>query len=66
MRCEGEELLFERAGKPTRRIRAKLADVFFEPGAPRTRRIFLHDARGRIDRFVERREARDVTWMRTD
>lgn len=65
IRCEGDELLFERPGKPVRHFRAEVADVFFEPGAPRTRRIFLRDPRGTVDRFAERREARDVIWVRT-
>jgi hypothetical protein len=38
--------------------------VFFEPGAPRTRRIFQYDDRGHITAFVDRREARDITWKR--
>lgn len=64
IRCEGDGLVFERQGRPAQRLSAEVADVFFEPGAPRTRRIFLRDAAGRIDRFVDRREARDVTWTR--
>lgn len=65
IRCEGGELVFERTGKPARHFRAEVADVFFEPGAPRTRRIFLRDSHGTVDRFAERREARDVMWTRT-
>ena len=65
MRCEGDELLFQRVGEPVRHFKAEVADVFFEPGAPRTRRIFLRDGHGRVDRFSERREARDVMWART-
>ena len=65
IRCEGEELVFERAGRPARHFRAEVADVLFEPGAPRTRRIFLRDGCGTVDRCAERREARDVVWTGT-
>jgi ketosteroid isomerase-like protein len=64
IRCSGERLLVEREGQPERTFLAKLKDVFFEPGQPRTRRIFRRDAGGRITAFVDRREARDVRWMR--
>ena len=65
IRCEGDELQFERGGRPARHFRPEVADVFFEPGAPRTRRIFLRDSQGTIDRFAERREAHDVVWTRS-
>jgi ketosteroid isomerase-like protein len=64
IRCAGDRLLVERTGQPERIFLAELKDVFFEPGLPRTRRIFLRDARGRITSFVDRREARDVRWLR--
>jgi hypothetical protein len=66
MRCENDELLFERPARPARHFRPELLDVFFEPGEPRTRRIFLRDPRGHITGFVDRREARDIVWRRTD
>jgi hypothetical protein len=64
IRCSGDQLLVERSGKPERTFLAELKDIFFEPGQPRTRRIFLRDAQGRITGFVDRREARDVRWVR--
>jgi ketosteroid isomerase-like protein len=64
IRCTGDRLLVERDGQPERTFLAELKDVFFEPGRPRTRRIFLRDGRGRINAFVDRRESRDVRWMR--
>jgi hypothetical protein len=64
IRCEEDGLLVEREGRPPRHLKAELADVFFEPGQPRTRRIFLRDRVGRITGFVDRREARDVKWTR--
>jgi hypothetical protein len=66
MQCRGGELIFERAGRPERRFLAEVPDVFFEPGAPRTRRIFLRDQDGHITGFVDRREARDILWIRID
>ena len=63
-RCEGDELLFEREGKAPRHFRAEITDVFFEPGEPRSRRMFVRDAKGTITGFVDRREARDVVWTR--
>jgi uncharacterized protein DUF4440 len=65
MRCEHGELWFERAGRPARHFRPELFDVFFEPGEPRTRRIFVRGSDGTITGFVDRREARDIVWRRT-
>jgi hypothetical protein len=64
IRCTDEQLLVDREGQPERRFLAEVKDVFFEPGRPRTRRIFLRDAEGRITAFVERREGRDIRWTR--
>jgi len=64
--CENDELLFERPARPARHFRPELLDVFFEPGEPRTRRIFVRDPHGHIAGFVDRREARDIVWRRTD
>ena len=63
-RCEGTGLVFERAGRPDRRFRPELKDQFFEPGQPRTRRLFQRDAGGAITGFVDRREERDILWKR--
>jgi hypothetical protein len=65
MRCENDELLFERPERPARHFRPELLDVFFEPGEPRTRRIFVRDRHGHITGFFDRREARDIVWRRT-
>jgi hypothetical protein len=46
-------------------LRPELLDVFFEPGEPRTRRIFVRNAQGQITGFVDRREARDILWRRS-
>ena len=63
-RCDGERLVFQRAGRPDRVFLPELADLFFEPGQPRTRRLFQRDASGAITGFVDRREERDIHWTR--
>jgi hypothetical protein len=62
--CSGDHLIAQRTGRPDRAFLAEVKDVFFEPGQPRTRRIFLKDASGRITGFVDRREARDIIWKK--
>ncbi len=64
IRCAGDSLVMVRAGRADRTFLPETRDVFFEPGEPRTRRIFLYDAQGRITGFVDRREERDVAWKR--
>ena len=63
-RCEMGHLVFERPGRPARQFIAELKDQFFEPGQPRTRRVFLRDPEGAITGFVDRREGRDIFWRR--
>jgi hypothetical protein len=66
IRCENDELIFESPTRPARHFCPELLDVFFEPGEPRTRRIFLRAPQGQIIGFVDRREARDISSQRTD
>jgi ketosteroid isomerase-like protein len=54
----------ERTGRPEQMLEAEAADVFFVPGQPRIRKIFLRDGSGHITGFVDRREGRDVKWER--
>ncbi|HEX4506262.1 MAG TPA: nuclear transport factor 2 family protein [Alphaproteobacteria bacterium] len=62
--CNGDALSVERPGKPARTFLAETPDVFFEPGSPRTRRIFQRDAAGHVTGFVDRREERDIAWKK--
>jgi Domain of unknown function (DUF4440) len=62
--CAGDSLVMKREGRPDRAFVPEVRDVFFEPGQPRTRRIFQRDTSGAITGFVDRREARDVVWRR--
>jgi len=60
----GAALVGQRSGGKPQNLRVEVRDVLFVPGQPRTRKIFLRDARGQIERMAERREARDVVWTR--
>jgi hypothetical protein len=62
--CRGDALTVERPGKTARTFLAETQDVFFEPGSPRTRRIFQRDAAGHVTGFVDRREERDILWKK--
>jgi hypothetical protein len=54
----------QQTGGRERALKAEVADMFFNPGRPRYRFIFMRDAQDRIDRMVERREAWDIVWKR--
>ncbi len=62
IRCTQGGLTMERSGRKPAQYLAEVADVFFVPGQPRTRRIFVRDAQGKVVGFVDRREGEDVRW----
>jgi hypothetical protein len=64
--CTGEGLNFERTDRPAQLYKAEVADVFFVPASPRTRRIFERNGAGEITGFVDRREGHDVRWRKVD
>jgi hypothetical protein len=64
IRCEGDHLMSERPGRPPATYKAEVKDMFFAPGSPRSRRVFLRDAAGAITGFADRREGEDVVWKR--
>lgn len=64
VQCTDGGLRIERANRPTITYLPELLDVFFVPGQPRTRRIFIRDAAGKVVAFVDRREGEDIRWMR--
>ena len=64
LQCAGDSLVMKRAGHADRFFLPEVRDVFFEPGQPRTRRIFQRDAHGTITGFADRREERDIAWKR--
>ena len=64
IRCTQDGLIAERTGRPSSQYLAEVEDVFFVAGQPRTRRIFVRDAAGKVTGFVDRREGEDVRWKR--
>jgi len=64
VRCTDDGLTSERTGRPAATYLPEVRDVFFIAGQPRTRRIFLRDATGKVAAFVDRREGEDVRWQR--
>jgi ketosteroid isomerase-like protein len=66
LRCEGGALVAERDDRPAVRYLPELRDLFFVPGQPRSRRVFLRDGSGRITGFADRREGEDVVWRRAE
>ncbi|WP_165371619.1 DUF4440 domain-containing protein [Pseudolysobacter antarcticus] len=64
IRRDGDHLIAERDGRPAQMLQAEIRDVFFTPGRPRIRRVFLHDTAGKITGFADRREGEDLVWQR--
>lgn len=64
IRREGDHLVVERAGRQPQLLLPESGDVFFSPGRPRTRRIFMRGADGRVSGFADRREGTDLVWTR--
>lgn len=60
----GDRLVTQRKGRPAAPLLAETPDVFFVPGQPRIKRIFLRDSKGRIAGFIDRREGEDIIWKR--
>jgi hypothetical protein len=64
LRRDGDHLVAEREGRPPLTLVPEVADVFFTPGRPRSRRVFLRDGSGAITGYADRREGEDVTWTK--
>jgi hypothetical protein len=64
LKCTQDGLTAERTGRPATQYLAEMPDVFFVAGQPRTRRIFVRDAQGKVVGFVDRREGEDIRWTR--
>jgi ketosteroid isomerase-like protein len=62
--CAADRLTAERSGRKPTAYLAEVKDVFFAAGQPRTRRIFVRDAQGKVIAFVDRREGEDIRWIR--
>jgi hypothetical protein len=65
IRCAADDLVSERTGRPAAKYVAEFVDVFFVPGQPRTRRIFLRDDKGAVIGFADRREGEDIRWTKS-
>jgi ketosteroid isomerase-like protein len=64
IRRESNRLIGERSGRPAQTLSVEAAAVMFVAGQPRSRKIFLRGADGRITGFVDRREGRDIPWTK--
>jgi hypothetical protein len=64
IRCTADGLTAQRSGRQPAAYLAEVKDVFFVAGQPRTRRIFVRDAPGKVVAFVDRREGEDIRWTR--
>ena len=62
--CTADGLTAERSARKPSPYLAEVKDVFFAAGQPRTRRIFVRDAQGKVVAFVDRREGEDIRWNR--
>ena len=61
---QGDKLIGQRLGRDPAALSVEVPDVFFVPGQPRSRKVMLRDAQGRITGFADRRDGRDVVWAR--
>ena len=64
LKCTQDGFAAERSGRPATQYLAEMPDVFFVAGQPRTRRIFVRDAQGKVVAFVDRREGEDIRWAK--
>ncbi len=64
IRRNGDSLEGQPAGRKPETLSAEARDVFFVPGRPRYRYVFLRDPEGKITGFAQRREAWDLVWKR--
>jgi ketosteroid isomerase-like protein len=61
---EGDKLFGQRTGRVKGALLPETENVFFTPGAPRTRKIFVRDANGPVTKMIDRRDGRDLVWTR--
>ena len=66
IRCTEAGLEGQATGKKAEALKMEATDVFFVPGKPRYRFIFLRDEEGEITGFAERREAWDLVYKRVE
>jgi hypothetical protein len=64
IRQDSDHLVAQRSGRAAQQLLPESGDVFFTPGHPRTRRIFVRGPDGRVVGFADRREGTDLVWTR--
>jgi len=64
VRRDGDHLVANRPGRAPQLLLRESGDVFFAPGHPRTRRIFIRAPDGAVSAFADRREGIDLAWTR--
>jgi ketosteroid isomerase-like protein len=64
IKFDGQRLVGGRPGSSLKPLDVEVRDVLFVPGAPRIRKIFQRDAKGKITGFVDRRESWDLVWKK--
>jgi Domain of unknown function (DUF4440) len=62
--CTADGLTMQRTDRPAVDYLPETADVFFAPGQPRNRRLFVRDAEGKVIAMLDRREGEDIRWVR--
>jgi hypothetical protein len=62
--CSANGLTMLRPGRPAAEYLPETADVFFLPGQPRSRRLFVRDETGKVIAMLDRREGEDIRWNR--
>jgi hypothetical protein len=62
--CSAKGLSMQRTGRPAVEYLPETADVFFAPGQPRSRRLFVRDTEGKAIAMLDRREGEDIRWAR--
>ena len=61
--ADGKLLGLRDGGKEVALV-AEAPDLFFVAGSPRSRKVFVRDAAGRVIGFGDRREGHDIMWKR--
>ena len=64
IRAQEGQLIAERPGRPPQIWLAEASDVFFTPGHPRSRHIFVRGTDGLVHAIADRREGEDLLWTR--
>lgn len=64
IRRDGDKLVGQRDGRPAQTLSVEARDVMFVAGQPRSRKVFGRDEAGKVVRFSDRRDGRDIVWQK--